>query len=261
MSPSTFHDTSVKSALRKQTINHPLVPTQVTLADNSPAVAFPLTPLDYIPLSLLTHLTDEFNDEIERGQTYPLEEPLTPEGFKNYWMGDFTAILLKGTLEDFEKLAAEQGVAKSATAASLKESDPSHLYDQYHESGEPKLSESARLLPRDAAWSSVFLGTFHVLPNYPGRSSHVCNCGFLVAASSRGQPVKVGSVLGQLYLDWAPKLGYTYSMYNLVYETNEFSVKIWENLGFEKIGRVPGAGILKGYDEPVDALIFGKKLA
>ncbi|VVT48446.1 uncharacterized protein SAPINGB_P001783 [Magnusiomyces paraingens] len=259
--PSVFGDPEAKPALREQTLNHPLVPTELTLADGTHAVAFPLTSQDYIPLSLLTHLTDEFNEEIERGQTYPLESPLTPEGFKTYWMGDFTAIVLKGTLAEFEKTAASQH-AVPGSSASVTPSDPSHLYENYHEEENAKSThaKATALIPRDADWGTIFLGTFHVLPNYPGRSSHVCNCGFLVSSLARGSPLKVGSAMGKLYLEWAPKLGYTYSVYNLVYETNEYSVRIWENLGFERIGRVPGAGILKGYDKPVDAIIFGKQL-
>lgn len=257
---TVFGDPNAKPAVRQQTLNHPLAPTEITLADGSQATAFPLTPADYISISLLTHLTDAFNDEIELGQTYPLDSPLSIETFKTYWLGDFTGVVLLGSLADFEKLAQESAAHVSDKAAS-SESDPSHLYSQYHESGEAKISAAAKLLPRDADWSKIFLGTFHILPNYPGRSSHVCNCGFLVSSEFRGSNKKIGSAMGELYLSWAPKLGYTYSVFNLVYQTNEYSIKIWENLGFEKIGKVPGAGILKGFNEPVDAIIFGKKLA
>jgi len=41
-------------------------------------------------------------------------------------------------------------------------------------------------------------------PNYPGRSSHICNAGFLVHESARGQGV--GRILGEAYLKWAPEL-------------------------------------------------------
>lgn len=252
-------DPHAKVTLRKQTLNHPLVPTEVTLGDGSKATAFPLTAADHIPISLLTHITDEFNDEIELGQTYPVDEPMTVEGFKNYWFGDFFGILLQGSLEEFKALAETSAPHITAASAS-SQSDPSHLYDNYHEKNEVKITESATLLPKDADWNKVYLGTFHILPNYPGRSSHVCNCGFLVSPEYRGKGKKIGTAMGKLYIEWAPKLGYTYSVFNLVYASNESSVKIWDNLGFDRIGRVPGAGILKGYDEPIDAIVFGKKL-
>lgn len=74
----------------------------------------------------------------------------------------------------------------------------------------------------------------------------------------RGQ--KIGYRLAQVYLNWAPLLGYKYSIFNLVFVTNQASWKIWDKLNFEKIGLIPRAGILKGSDEPVDAIIYGKDL-
>lgn len=54
--------------------------------------------------------------------------------------------------------------------------------------------------------------------------------------------------------------GYTYSVFNLVYETNTASTRIWDSLGFKRIGRVPACGNLRSYDEPVDAIIYGRDL-
>lgn len=108
-------------------------------------------------------------------------------------------------------------------------------------------------------WSKECLGSFYIKPNYPGRSSHVCNAGFLVTDAARNRGV--GRLMGETYLDWAPKLGYTYSVFNLVYETNVASCKIWDGLGFKRIGRVKGCGNLKSYpDRLVDAIIYGRDL-
>jgi hypothetical protein len=54
--------------------------------------------------------------------------------------------------------------------------------------------------------------------------------------------------------------GYTYSVFNLVYESNTASTRIWDSLGFKRIGRVPGCGKLKSSEEPVDAIIYGRDL-
>ncbi|KAJ3558177.1 hypothetical protein NPX13_g9766 [Xylaria arbuscula] len=108
-------------------------------------------------------------------------------------------------------------------------------------------------------WSQECLGSFYIKPNYPGRSSHVCNAGFLVTDLARNRGV--GRLMGEAYLDWAPKLGYSYSVFNLVYETNVASCKIWDALGFKRIGRVKGCGNLKSYpDRLVDAIIYGRDL-
>ena len=49
-------------------------------------------------------------------------------------------------------------------------------------------------------------------------------------------------------------------MFNLVYETNVASCRIWDALGFKRIGRVKGCGHLKSYSYPVDAIIYGREL-
>lgn len=56
----------------------------------------------------------------------------------------------------------------------------------------------------DADWSKTCLGSFYTKPNYPGRSSHICNAGFLVTSTARNKGV--GKLLGRQYLKWAPQL-------------------------------------------------------
>ncbi|PHH92970.1 hypothetical protein CDD83_3128 [Cordyceps sp. RAO-2017] len=108
-------------------------------------------------------------------------------------------------------------------------------------------------------WSKVCLGSYYIKPNYPGRSSHVCNAGFLVTEAARNRGV--GRLLGESYVDWAPQLGYCYSVFNLVYETNVASCKIWDQLGFKQIGRVKGCGKLKSYPgQLIDAIVYGREL-
>lgn len=108
-------------------------------------------------------------------------------------------------------------------------------------------------------WTRECLGSFYIKPNYPGRSSHVCNAGFLVTDASRNRGV--GRLMGEAYLKWAPQLGYTYSVFNLVYETNVASCRIWDALGFKRIGRVKGCGNLKSYPgQLIDAIIYGRDL-
>lgn len=50
-------------------------------------------------------------------------------------------------------------------------------------------------------------------------------------------------------------------MFNLVYENNVASCRIWDALGFKRIGKVPGCGILRSYPgQLVDAIIYGRDL-
>lgn len=80
-------------------------------------------------------------------------------------------------------------------------------------------------------------------PNYPGRSSHLCNAGFVVPPKLRG--LGIGKLAGQSFLFFAPRLGYRGSVFNLVYSTNEASARIWDRLGFDRVGRIPQAGLMR----------------
>ena len=97
------------------------------------------------------------------------------------------------------------------------------------------------------------LGAFYIKPNFPGRCSHICNAGFIVKKSERGQGL--GKFMAENYLYMARDLGYKASFFNLVFVSNEASIHLWRKLGFKEIGRVPKAGNLKdiGY---TDALQF-----
>lgn len=193
----------------------------VTLRDGSQAIVYPFPSQSSVPPALLTYLASVFAAEIEAGDTYPLIEPMSPEAFSKYWLQNFAAIMI----------ANPNGDLPTSTLP------PSTNLD----------------------WSTLTLGTFYIKPNYPGRSSHICNAGFLVSPSARGKGV--GRTLGEAYLDYAPRLGYSYSVFNLVYETNTASLRIWDGLGFERIGRIPRCGNLKSYPgRLVDAVVYGKDL-
>ncbi|PHM08142.1 GNAT family N-acetyltransferase [Nostoc sp. 'Peltigera malacea cyanobiont' DB3992] len=97
------------------------------------------------------------------------------------------------------------------------------------------------------------LGAFYLKPNFPGRCSHICNAGFIVQPGLRGQGL--GRFMGEAMLSIAANLGYEAVMFNLVFETNIPSITLWQSLGFEIIGRIPGAAKLEN-GQVVDALIL-----
>jgi L-amino acid N-acyltransferase YncA len=92
--------------------------------------------------------------------------------------------------------------------------------------------------------SKEVLGGFYVKPNFPGRSSHICNAGFIVKESCRGQGI--AKYMVPKFLKVARDIGFKASFFNLVYVTNIASLKLWKFYGFKEIGRVPKAGNLKG---------------
>lgn len=204
--------------------NNPVLPVgvrprQVVLRDRQTvATVVPFASRDQVPPSLLEYLSNQFAKEIEGGDTYPMIEPMPLEKFSAYWVQNFAAIMLLGSIESADQVVEGKD------------------------------------------WSKECLGSFYIKPNYPGRSSHVCNAGFLVTDAARNRGV--GRLMGETYLIWAPQLGYSYSVFNLVYETNVASCRIWDALGFKRIGRVKGCGNLKSYpDRLVDAIIYGRELS
>jgi L-amino acid N-acyltransferase YncA len=105
--------------------------------------------------------------------------------------------------------------------------------------------------------SNATVGAFFIKPNFPGRCSHICNAGFIVHPAMRGRGV--GRLMGERMLQLAPHLGYSAVMFNLVFETNIASIRLWKSLGFEIIGRIPKAAKLND-GRMVDALMMYKEL-
>jgi L-amino acid N-acyltransferase YncA len=83
------------------------------------------------------------------------------------------------------------------------------------------------------------LGTAKMGPNRPGRGDHVGTASFMVdpAASGRG----VGRALASYVVDWHRTQGYAGIQFNAVVETNLAAVHLWQSVGFEVLGTVPGA--------------------
>jgi ribosomal protein S18 acetylase RimI-like enzyme len=83
------------------------------------------------------------------------------------------------------------------------------------------------------------VATYTLKPNQPGLGSHVCNCGYVVAASARGQGL--AARLCEHSQEEARRLGYRAMQFNLVVATNEVAVRLWQRLGFTIVGTLPGA--------------------
>jgi L-amino acid N-acyltransferase YncA len=83
------------------------------------------------------------------------------------------------------------------------------------------------------------LGSAKMGPNRPGRGDHVGTASFMVdpAASGRG----VGRALASYVVDWHRQQDYAGIQFNAVVESNLAAVRLWQSLGFEIVGTVPGA--------------------
>jgi ribosomal protein S18 acetylase RimI-like enzyme len=103
----------------------------------------------------------------------------------------------------------------------------------------------------------LILGTYYLRANQQGGGRHVCNCGYMTsaAAAARG----VARAMYAHSVAHARSKGYRAMQFNFVVSVNERAVRLWLSLGFEIVGRLPGAfqHPAKGF---VDALVMFKTL-
>ena len=83
------------------------------------------------------------------------------------------------------------------------------------------------------------MGTAILKPNQPGLGAHVANAGFMVASSANGRGV--GRRLAEHVLHQARASGYRAIQFNAVVSSNIRAVRLWQSLGFEIVGTLPGA--------------------
>jgi ribosomal protein S18 acetylase RimI-like enzyme len=104
---------------------------------------------------------------------------------------------------------------------------------------------------------SRIVGMYKIVPNQPGLGSHVANASFMVDPSCSGRGV--GRQMGEHCLGEARRQGYLAMQFNFVVSTNERAVKLWHSLGFETVGRLPGAFAHPSLGD-VDVLVMYQKL-
>jgi GNAT superfamily N-acetyltransferase len=85
----------------------------------------------------------------------------------------------------------------------------------------------------------VVLGSAKMGPNRPARGSHIGTASFMVDPAARGRGV--GRALAEYVVGWHRDHGYRGIQFNAVVETNTAAVRLWQALGFEIVGTVPGA--------------------
>ena len=101
--------------------------------------------------------------------------------------------------------------------------------------------------------NGAVLGTYFLKVNQQGGGAHVANCGYVTTAAAQGRGIARAMCLHSL--ERAKERGFRAMQFNFVVSTNERAVKLWLSLGFEVIGRLPGA-----FEHPeqgfVDALVM-----
>ena len=100
-------------------------------------------------------------------------------------------------------------------------------------------------------------GSYYIKTNQEGPGSHVCNCGYMVSSKAQGKGVATS--MCRHSQEVAIELGYKAMQFNFVAESNDGAVRLWKKLGFDIVGRLPGAfkHPAQGY---IDALVMYKWL-
>jgi ribosomal protein S18 acetylase RimI-like enzyme len=101
------------------------------------------------------------------------------------------------------------------------------------------------------------LGTYYLRANQKGGGAHVANCGYMTApwASGRG----IAQAMCKHSLERARERRFRAMQFNFVVSSNERAVRLWQSMGFEIVGRLPGA-FMHPERGPVDALVMYRNL-
>jgi ribosomal protein S18 acetylase RimI-like enzyme len=102
------------------------------------------------------------------------------------------------------------------------------------------------------------VGTYYLRPNQGGGGAHVANCAYMTApwASGRG----IGRAMAAHSLARAQARGFRAIQFNFVVASNNRAIKLWQQLGFRIVGRLPGAFLHPALG-PIDALVMYRSLA
>jgi len=130
---------------------------------------------------------------------------------------------------------------------------------------DPDMSESAALaywMAPDketfvAEQDGVVFGTYYMRQNQAGGGRYVCNCGYMTHPTAHGRGI--ARRMCEHSLEHARSRGYRAMQFNFVVSTNERAVRLWQALGFEIVGRLPGA-FRHPTDGYVDAFVMYRLL-
>ena len=101
------------------------------------------------------------------------------------------------------------------------------------------------------------VGMYILHPNNVGRCSHISNASFAVSSKCRGE--HIGEKLVTDCLENAKKLGFKIMQFNAVVSTNVHARRLYERLGFNKLGTIPKGFKLKS-GEYEDICVYYKTL-
>lgn len=104
----------------------------------------------------------------------------------------------------------------------------------------------------------VVLGSYFLQANQRGGGAHVGNCGYVTAEAARGRGI--ARAMCAHSIERARERGFRALQFNHVVSTNVRAVALWQSMGFEIVGTLPGA-----FQHPtlgfVDSFVMFRSLA
>ena len=101
------------------------------------------------------------------------------------------------------------------------------------------------------------VGTYYLRANQLGGGAHVANCAYMTAGYATGRGV--ARSMCEHSLRYAREHGFRAMQFNFVISTNERAIRLWQDLGFEIVGRLPLA-FLHPRGNYADALVMFQTL-
>lgn len=101
--------------------------------------------------------------------------------------------------------------------------------------------------------SGEVVGLYILHPNNVGRCGHIANASYAVRSDIRG--AHIGEKLVKDCLAQGPSFGFRILQFNAVVATNVHAIHLYERLGFQKLGVVPG-GFHLDNGEYVDIILY-----
>ena len=93
-----------------------------------------------------------------------------------------------------------------------------------------------------AELNGQIVGMYILHPNNVGRCGHICNASYAVDRTMRGHGI--GRALVTDCLRRGKELGYRVLQFNAVVATNTTARKLYEKLGFQQLGTIPGGFLM-----------------
>lgn len=91
--------------------------------------------------------------------------------------------------------------------------------------------------------SEEILGIYILHPNNVGRCGHICNASYAVRKDVRG--CHIGEALVTHCMGKGKELGFRILQFNAVVASNTYALRLYEKLGFVRLGTIPGGFQMK----------------